>query len=886
MLPDEPASEPEEEENDKEDSASDDDEYVGERGEDASDVEDAVMENVEATASSSRSQRQKQSDAGISKEAGDAVSEANAIDSKKNENDKNAHRRASENARRTSSSSKPSTGPRKGSPRKLNRPSDASTEEARSRARKVLATALEKIFGDKETKDAQEADDEQETDQNLAEAYAALLEEELFETNADVHGSTRVVGTKYKDRFRTFLFSLKDAKNTTLHSRIASGVLKATELAKMSNQELANDSIRQATEKARLEALHRSTLRAEEAGPMRKITHKGEIEIESDALVARDQPGKFQRAERPAATRVSESEPVLPASTEQVEGDSSDSEPGTSERYTTRASAPASGFAQGSPTRVNFGDVWTKSTEMENQNDDDEPQESLGFDVGSPHDDVYDQSTIIDAEPTSGADDFIDSFLDGPEENDNGQTATTDQAASSQVAERSTTPETQPSSEAVHRYRRVIWNGLIDLPDVFAFQGHVKQVAGRSLGSASRVWSKFFPERPLLIAGRLPSKAAIDYLLQVVNAPKTELLAFTMEPGACKDGVARPQESDHASFDGMLKHFKNADRWGALHISSSVKGSLIKDFYVVPLNKDEEVPLWLDMAESDCLGGDWHTKRDCDLLVLVAVVIRDALQAELSRAERSEGRHRNATNDGERQRQASHTHVEATPAEDEGYNPTAGLSIPFGNANATVAGVVPAAAPAAFGSDALQSLLRTLGKTTAAPPAGGVVANASGGRSPLPPGPPPPGPPPGPPPSFGGIPPAAGLAPTAGSWSPHPGVGAGAEAATPPQPWAPQQAHAPQQYGYAGPAEQQPHGPNHGWEQEGWNAAHEAAPQPQELPEEEYPGQYNPDFLAQASSGVARGGAAFGSRGRGHGYGRPNHGPGAGRGGWGGGRGW
>uniref|UniRef100_V5E8E0 Transcription factor BYE1 n=1 Tax=Kalmanozyma brasiliensis (strain GHG001) TaxID=1365824 RepID=V5E8E0_KALBG len=486
-------------------------------------------------------------------------------------------------------------------------------------------------------KKAKAADQGEETSEQRAENFAALLEGELFEVNADTHGSLRVVGTKYKDRFRTFLFSLKDAKNTTLHSRIASGQLKASELAKMSNEELANDTIRQATEKARLEALQRSTLRSEEAGPLRKITHKGEIEIDNDALVARDQPGKFERrsdarreTEKPPAARVTESEPAISATARIEDDDNEESGAGSPKDDVSRRSAPAPGPSQQSPTRVDFGGVWTQSEHADATEEDGEPHD-LGFGAASPDGDRYDQ-TMAEGAPqdtTGGADDFIDSFLDGPDEETGNQIGDVDQATAKQGAERSTTPSAEPPSNAVHRYRSVIWNGLIDLPDVFAFQGHVKQVAGRSLTPAPRVWSKFFPERPLFVAGRLPTKAAIDYLLQVANAARTEILAFAMEPGASKDAVATPQDSDLASFSGMLRHFRDADRWGALHVSSSVKGSLIKDFYVVPLLKDDEVPLWLDMAESDCLGADWHTKRDRDLLVLVAVVIRDALQSEL-----------------------------------------------------------------------------------------------------------------------------------------------------------------------------------------------------------------------------------------------------------------
>ncbi|TKY90839.1 hypothetical protein EX895_000837 [Sporisorium graminicola] len=883
----------------EEDSASDSDEYIAEAGDDASNHEDTTMQDVSEPSMKKQQGKQSAANASLSKAKKDGQTLGVADNSSK--------RRASESQRPASATSRIATTSKKGASRKPSGPTDASTEEARSRARKVLATALEKIFVGTTEKRPNEADEEAQTDEQRAEGFAALLEEELFEANADIYGSIRVVGSKYKDRFRTFLFSLKDAKNTTLHSRIASGQLEASELAKMSNEELANDAIRQATEKARLDALHRSTLRTDEAGPLRKMTHKGEIEIESDTFVARDQPGKFERmldaskeTDNPPATRITESEPTIRASGMDDENSPQDATALTFSRDDPeRRSAPAPSLTQDSPTRLNFGEVWTQSEEVSADNQIDEPQESYGFGGASPHDADYDHSIAADADhdATGVADDFIDSFLDGPNQDLVKETGGVDSTVSEQQV-RSTTPSAEPPSSAVHRYRNIIWNGLIDLPDIFAFQGHVKQVAGRSLSSAARVWPKFFPERPLLIAGRLPTKAAVDYLLQVANAPKTEILAFSMEPGASKDGAARPQDSDLASYDGMLKHFKNADRWGALHISSSVKGHLIKDFYVVPLFKDEEVPLWLDMVESDCLGADWHAKRDRDLLVLVAVVVRDALQAELSKAERSPSRHRSVTTDGEA-REPEPVSGGSTIVAEEAYDPSAGLSIPLGKPNTSVPGAVPGGAPttsAAFGSDALQSLLRTLGKTTAAQPSAGVSATVPGGLSPFgaaPPGPPPPGPPPGPPPAFSGVSVPAIGASTAGSRSPHPAPEAGGFE---PQHWQQQPPYSGYHQGYPGPADTAAHGRGGGWARESsWTSSanipvppqNATPPQPQEMPEEEYPGQYNPDFLAQATTGAPRGGAGFGGRGRGHGPG-PGQGFGGGRGGggWARGRGW
>ncbi len=278
------------------------------------------------------------------------------------------------------------------------------------------------------------------------------------------------------------------------------------------------------------------------------------------------------------------------------------------------------------------------------------------------------------------------------------------------------------------------------------------------------------------------------------------------------------------------------------------------------------MPLWLDMAESDCLGADRHTKRDRDLLVLVAVVIREALQSELSKAERSTFRQRSATNDDAAQR----TPTDARISAEDAYDPTAGIALPL-STSAALPVAASAAPAAAFGSDALQSLLRTLGKTTAPPSSGSAVAANTGALSPFgapAPGPPPPGPPPGPPPSFANVPAPASAAAIGGSLSPY------QEGATSSNNSNGDHLKAISHSRTVIPVELTPQ--LTATEENGvLNGRTFAAAQ--ELPEEEYPGQYNPDFLAQASSGTQRGGGGGGFRGGG----------GRGRGGWGGrGRGW
>ncbi|CAD6933508.1 unnamed protein product [Tilletia controversa] len=114
--------------------------------------------------------------------------------------------------------------------------------------------------------------------------YAATLEHALFKLHCEpVPGKPHrfQAGKAYKDRFRSLIFSFKDKTNQALRRRIVAGELPAPRLARMSNAELANDEMRLKTERARLESLASSILKKEEVGGVvRKMTHKGEVEVE------------------------------------------------------------------------------------------------------------------------------------------------------------------------------------------------------------------------------------------------------------------------------------------------------------------------------------------------------------------------------------------------------------------------------------------------------------------------------------------------------------------------------------------------------------------------------------------------------------------------------
>ncbi|EPQ26463.1 uncharacterized protein PFL1_06111 [Pseudozyma flocculosa PF-1] len=764
-------------------------------------------------------------------------------------------------------------------------------EAARAPARRVITSVLETIFTDTSLAPIQNAGgtisldvvEQSKSPGERAREYAEAFEQEMFELTAEQSGSTKAVGQKYREKFRTFLFSLKDRQNQGLHLRIASGQLLAKDLAHMSKDELANESIRQATEKAKQEALHRITLLKTEEGPHRKITHKGEIEIESDTFSSQDQGGKFAQARTENAnvggqagaaisssTEASTSQAPKPrsASTPQVEAPqpsasasadhrSSASPPsargvvanvagleqdvGSSPASRTRALSAT--VLQSPTTKFDFSSVWSGSERVP----------SAGIAHGSADDaagryglDGADDGAIDvfqpdfppevnlsqgDGSPFAGdpggaagdADDFIDTFLGGDEDASRPEVAEQE----SRPIRAAKTPEADPPSAWMHRYRPVIWAGSMVLPDVGYFCGLARQVAGQDVVGQPWVWPYFFPTSQSVIEGRLPSKMAADYLMQVRTSAKTRIIVFTLEANFDPIAVApagaeavHSEAANTAAFAKVVEHFKSLDRWGVLHKSTRARDSgILKDVYLVPLQREDPVPLWLDLVESDALGPDWAQRRDRDLFLIPIVVYAGAIEHEAQRLARGKRRsvtqpEREASIDAQAGRSASSSATPVAPAA------LAAASLPPSLAQ-------PAPPEAGITTTALQDLLRSISKSTSSlleqgptPPHQPAAASSTNMWSPMPaqhasnpdatpwsPLPPPPGPAPRPPPFLekvgdsrgGNSPSQVASGPAGGGYDPHTGWAA--------NPTAPPSAEGPPHRGWSGAPQASQYGP-------------------------------------------------------------------------------
>lgn len=496
--------------------------------------------------------------------------------------------------------------------------------------------------------------------------YSRALEEVMFESFAETpagKSDVKIAGKAYKDRFRTLSFNLRNSGNEELRSRIVSGELSPHMLAVVPSEQLANASIRALTEKAREESLRQSVLKAQQqGGPLRKITHKGEVDIERDNVGPLNESfSRTPRARSPVGTVTEETtdRPKL-AARETLPSNSKSGDDETSHEAPSHGSIPARSSSsedlgttgrQRQPSgadksvhdsaanRVSsfdFSNVWQAenkdATPEEGKMSDGEAEDKEDPDHEA-REDPEDQASY---EPTKASDDFIDTFLQGI-----GSTATTKAGADALDAdvpakttedvkptqERSTTPTDQPPpAEAVE-----FWRGAICMPEEATISGTARQIAGPRFDATPHIVESFFPRKATVLEGRLPSKVAIDYLVQSQNASRTELVVFALEqsfePEALKMAPPPSPSSEgalDASFRQLLNYLSRRERYGVLLPSKDARGRMIKDFYIAPLPRDAHIPPWLEMAGCLPLLGQ-ERSREKDMMLLVAVVFKGTI---------------------------------------------------------------------------------------------------------------------------------------------------------------------------------------------------------------------------------------------------------------------
>ncbi|XP_068009532.1 PHD finger protein 3 isoform X3 [Melanerpes formicivorus] len=364
---------------------------------------------------------------------------------------------------------------------------------------------------------------------------ATRIERELFSFFRDTD-------SKYKNKYRSLMFNLKDPKNNILFKKVLKGEVTPDHLIKMSPEELASKELaawRQRENRHTIEMIEKEQ-REVERRPITKITHKGEIEIESEAPMKEQEeamevqePGLklLERAEEADREReVAES--ASPDTTSQHKNHLFD----LNCKICIGRMAPPSDALSSKKVKVSVG-VARKPSDNE--------AESIADALSS-------TSSILAAE-----------LLEEDKQ---------DSAKSSlPPLPKSETPGTVECESLFLARLNFIWKGFINMPSVAKFVIKAYPVSG-----SFDYLTEDLPDS-IQVGGRISPHTVWEYVEKIKASGTKEICVVRFTPVT---------EEDQISYALLFAYFSSRKRYGVA--ANNMKQ--VKDLYLIPLGSSDKVP--------------------------------------------------------------------------------------------------------------------------------------------------------------------------------------------------------------------------------------------------------------------------------------------------------
>lgn len=367
-----------------------------------------------------------------------------------------------------------------------------------------------------------------------ASEVAKKTEKELFHLNKDTDN-------KYKNKYRSLMFNLKDTKNNVLFKRVLKGEISPYNLIRMSPEELASKELaawRQRENRHTIEMIEKEQREAERR-PITKITHKGEIEIESQEPMKAPEPEEVMTS--PTSTEVSADKPP---ETPELKEESTKTETDTTNQHkshlfdlhckicTGRMAPPV----EEAPTKV--VKVATKVTRRQSTKAEETKSST----------------------PTTADDDLHLTVLEESLRN-----------AKSGYEGRLDLSAGREEKASFLSNLKSLWRGFIHMHSVAKFVTKAFPVSG--------ILDQLTDDLPdsIQVGGRISPQTVWDYL---------EKIRATGTKEVCLIRFAPETEEDEISYTLLYAYFSSRRRFGV--VSNNLKQ--VKDMYLIPLGATEKVP--------------------------------------------------------------------------------------------------------------------------------------------------------------------------------------------------------------------------------------------------------------------------------------------------------
>lgn len=394
---------------------------------------------------------------------------------------------------------------------------------------------------------------------------SAKIEKELFSFYRDTD-------SKYKNKYRSLMFNLKDPKNNVLYKRVLRGDITPEHLIKMTPEELASKELaawRQRENRHTIEMIEKEQ-REVERRPITKITHKGEIEIESDAPIK--EPETMDTEESVAKTFEKEEEAHK------------DKDPPTESTSDTTAQHKNHLFDLN--CKICTGRMAPPAEDLS--------PKKVKMSVGA----IREESENI-SETSSASGNFKMDMME------------TEKPESPKEA-----PFSAPSSEPFNIAEAAedestflsrltcIWKGFLNMPSVAKFVIKAYPVSG-----SLEHLSEDLPES-IQVGGRISPQTVWDYVEKIKASGTKETCVIRFCPET---------EEDQISYTLLYSYFSSRKRYGV--VANNMRQ--VKDMYLIPLGASEKIPHFFVPFD----GPGLETRRPN---LLLALIIRQKVKRQHS----------------------------------------------------------------------------------------------------------------------------------------------------------------------------------------------------------------------------------------------------------------
>ncbi|XP_051853168.1 PHD finger protein 3 isoform X1 [Antechinus flavipes] len=411
------------------------------------------------------------------------------------------------------------------------------------------------------------------TDSNLkipeerASKVATKIEKELFSFFRDTDA-------KYKNKYRSLMFNLKDPKNNILFKKVLKGEVTPDHLIRMSPEELASKELaawRRRENRHTIEMIEKEQ-REVERRPITKITHKGEIEIESDAPMKEQE----ETMEMQESTTTKSVEKVEDLEKEEADSLSKDT---TSQHKNHlfdlnckicigRMAPPADDL---SPKKVKVA-VGVARKHSDNE------AENIADALSS-------TSNIL------GSEFFDEEKQESPK-------------STFSPAPRPEMPGAVEVESTFLARLNFIWKGFINMPSVAKFVIKAYPVSG-----SPEYLTEDLPDS-IQVGGRISPQTVWDYVEKIKASGTKEICVVRFTPVT---------EEDQISYTLLFAYFSSRKRYGVA--ANNMKQ--VKDMYLIPLGASDKIPH--PLVPFDGPGLELHRPN-----LLLGLIIRQKMKRQFT----------------------------------------------------------------------------------------------------------------------------------------------------------------------------------------------------------------------------------------------------------------